>query len=61
MVVLMKHSLNYGLGLTSGNISSAASNILETMKTLGKSPLESKEELFEFLDPNNESTLMMKS
>ena len=43
-------------GMTSGNIGSSAGNFLETMQSLGKSPLEAKQELFKFLE-SNESTL----
>ena len=42
--------------MTSGNIGSSAGNFLETMQSLGKSPLEAKQELFKFLE-SNESTL----
>ena len=35
-------------GMTSGNIGSAASNFLETMKSLGKSPLDGKRIIYIF-------------
>ena len=42
-------------GMTSGNISSASSNFLTKMQSLGKTPLEAKQELFKFLESNEGS------
>jgi hypothetical protein len=42
-------------GMTSGNISSASSDFLTKMQSLGKTPLEAKQELFKFLESNEGS------
>ena len=42
-------------GMTSGNIDSASSAFLTKMQSLGKTPLEAKQELFNFLESNEGS------